>query len=176
MRKTDIIELLEQLKAQFEEHGVPVALRTPEDEPELPEPILTILHESMGIAETQPVTCEMLFLPKVDEDKAYTFTIMFTLLDNVNNENLGTLMAASSMINFYMPFGAFVLNTIGGILVFKHALVIPEETGINTALKMIDAMVGRSMDLVDNQIDYFIRLADGRMSLEEFGLLVFPEG
>lgn len=175
MTKSDIIDILEKFKKDFEEYGVESVLRTPEEEPELSEPILTTLHKSMGVVENQPVTCEMLFLPKDEDDKAYTFNILFTLTDNVNEKNLGILMAATSMINFYLPFGSFILNTQGGILVFKQALVLPEDVGIHTAMKMIDTIVGRSLDMVDNQIDYFIRLSDGRMSLEEYGMMLFPE-
>ena len=97
------------MQAEFERYQVSCILRKPE-ESKVEIPILTVLHRPMGKPQEE-VMGEYYFFPvSAEESGGYYFTIMLTISEELTEDIYTVCSAVSSIFNFYLPFGVFVLN------------------------------------------------------------------
>lgn len=159
--------MLNRLKAEFEEQGVPAMIRNAEEE-HLPMDILTTLHREFG-ASSDEVMGEYYFFPiRTEGETVHYFTSMLSLTEDIAPECRDSLTKAIEVVNFYLECGAFVINQRGSLLAYKFVLPIPNSLGEERIFEMVDLNAGHSLQLAERYADRLIRLADGRETLEHF--------
>lgn len=168
------IDVLKTLQAEFETYQVPCILRRPEEDTKVQIPILTTLHRPMGKS-LEEVMGEYYFFPvSVEESEGYYFTLMLTISEELTAETYTIFSAASSILNFYLPFGAFVLNQKTKVLAFKHTIVIPAAYETEKAYELVDKVVGGALDIVEHYIDILEDMEKGKATFEDF-MEIFSE-
>lgn len=168
MNKEDKIVLLERLQEELLGYKIPCVLRKPEEDPKVSIPILTTLHRNMGRG-CEEVMGEYYFQQILaGTEEGYYFTLMISISEELNEETYGMFSVASSILNFYLPFGAFVLNREIKTFAFKHTVVIPASISAEQAYEMINQAIGGSLDIIDNNIDILEDMEKGEATLEDF--------
>lgn len=167
-KRMNELEVLKKLQAEFERYQVPCILRKPEEDLKVNIPILTTLHRPMGRSQEE-VMGEYYFFPiSVKESEGYYFTIMLTISEELTEELYTVFSAVSSILNFYLPFGAFVLNRQTQILAFKHTVIIPAVYENEEAYKLADKGVGGALDVVDRYVDILEDIEKGKATFQDF--------
>ena len=166
MKAADTEELLEQIKKIFEENDVACVMRTPAEEPVLRVPILTTLHRNMG-NHNDEVMGEYLFAPHVEGADEY-FTISLSITENLTEETYGLFSAASGVLNFYLPFGCFILNRDITTFAYKYTVIIPSGYTKEQAFELMDKAIGGALDIVDNNIAILADMERGTATFEDF--------
>lgn len=160
-------KLLVALKQDFEEVEVPVTLRNAEGE-NLPMDILTTIHLDYGQGRHE-VMGEYYFFPMPQEDvSAHYFSTMLNLENEIRQDCLPQLREAVSALNFYLQCGSFVVNPSGTLLGFRFITPIPFNFSFEQALQLMNLNVGHSLELAEHHVDDLIRVAQGKLSLQDF--------
>ena len=162
------LDVLKKLQTEFERYQVPCILRKPEEDVKVTIPILTTLHRPMGKS-MEEVMGEYYFFPvSVEESEGYYFTLMLTISEELTAEMYTIFSAASSILNFYLPFGAFVLNQKTKVFAFKHTVVIPASYETEKAYELADKVIGGALDMVDHYIDILEDMEKGKATFQDF--------
>lgn len=166
MKNSDKEELLKQLKCIFEENKVACVVRTPEEESALATIILTTLHRNMG-NHNDEVMGEYFFMPQEESNDDY-FTISLSITENLTDETYGLFSTASGVMNFFLPFGGFVVNRDITTLAYKYTVIIPADYTKEQAFQLIDKAVGGALDIVDNNIAILTDMEKGEATFDDF--------
>lgn len=160
-------ELLLALKKDFEEVEIPVTLQDAQEE-NLPMDILSSLHLDYGHGQHE-VMGEYYFFPVPQEEvSTHYFSTMINLENEIHQECLSQLREAVSALNFYIQCGSFVVNPSGTLLGFRFITPIPVNFSFDQALELMNLNVGHSLELAEHHVDDLIRVAQGKLSLQDF--------
>ena len=158
--------VLNRLKEMFESVETAAVLR--ETEGDFQMPMLLTLHDNIGYQGNE-VMGEFYFLPLGDKkQKFHYFCTVMTLEENVPPERYDELAMAATMLNFYLPAGAFVLEKGGGVLAYKYTSLLPWDGSEDELLSLADGGIGAALNLTNNYGDAFINLMNRKITLEEF--------
>ncbi len=128
-QRRDIFKAMEK---EFIDELVPAAFSEGEEDDQAG--VLTIFMEDV-VVEGGETTGEFFFMP-MDEEEAgiQIFVNLYTLLEEADKEHAGELLAAVSIINAYMPLGAYAYDPSNNNLVYRYSQVMEAELS-NEALK-----------------------------------------
>lgn len=161
-------DVLKELKQIFETIQVETVMREPDEN--LPTHILTTLHQNMGVSSNE-VMGEFYFLPLNEEkQKFHYFCSVITMHEAVPKDRYEDLIKAASMLNFYLPVGAFVVEKDGGVLAFKHTALLPFDGPAEELLSLADGGIGAALSLTNQYVDAFMKLINRQITLEQFEL------
>ena len=135
MKREEILkqrhEILEAIEQEFVNEMVPAKIDVDE---ELNLETLLVLMDDVA-EEGLESTGEFFFMPTLsDNEDIQIFCNVITILERLNEKNLGELYSAIAAINSFIPVGCFTVNPADGTLIYKHNYELPLEVG-NKVLK-----------------------------------------
>ncbi len=142
-------KILKYIEKDFTDEMIAVAYT--DGETENGTGVLTAFLDDLAIEGTQ-ATGEFFFVP-MDEEEAgmQIFMSVFTLIEEVEEENLGEMIKAISILNAYVPMGAFAYDPSGRVVLFKCSQVMP----ITLSVMEMQARVEMSMDMAMRVVGRF---------------------
>ena len=168
-------ELLTELEKFFKEDEdiEEVSLFTAE-ELETPMDVLRVLVTGYG-AELNDILAEYSFIPMPGEaDEIWYFSCVLTIGTELPKEGMTPLANAIARLNFYLPYGCFCLSNDGGMLIYKSVTALRSDEKDETLYKDIELSADTALLVPESFIDLLMRVADGRMGLNEF-IAALPE-
>ena len=142
-------EVLTALNEQFADELIPARLLNKEAEEEgTGTEILSVLFENLAV-DGGDVFGEFFFSPISDNDELQVFQNVLTLDDEVSEENTGELLLAASIVNTYLPVGAFIVDVRGKSLVYRHGYEMPLSLTDEEVRTSVDICIGAAMQMVE---------------------------
>ena len=118
--------------------------------------------EELGVSHDE-VLGEFYFQPlNSDEDVVGFFTCVMTLSEEVYEETLARLYEAISVLNFYIPNGAFGVSKDMGAITYRVCLVYPLTTEKDALFDLANAAMGNTLTLLDRWVDIVLRISEGK--------------
>lgn len=162
------MEVINGMKSLLDEMEITNMIREADDV--MPMPMLTTLHRNLGVEDNE-VMGQFYFMPLFDEEQPFHFFTSCMILDEeVPAERYEVLAKATTMLNFYLPAGSFVVEKNGGLIAYKNTSFIPVNVSLEDAMVLADANMGVAFNLTDSYVDAFMRLLKGTITLEQFEL------
>ncbi len=123
--------------------------------------VLTVFLEDIA-AQGLESSAEFFFLPVNEEETGMQIFInLFTLIEEVTEENMTELMLAISMLNAYIPLGAYALDPAEGCLVYKYAKVMPADITKEELHTGMELSMGAAMQTVERFSYLLVEVNDG---------------
>ena len=166
------IQLLKNLQKKLTEWEIDSLYRD-SSTGEIPTDIVTALITEFGNSQDE-VLAEFFFMPEVEgrESDGLYFHSVFTLTEDVTEEMLPRLYEATAILNCVTETGTFAVTKAGNTLIYRNSIAMPLDTPDDMAEKLMAANAMFAINVSEQFIDMLFKVADGRMSMEEFqGLL-----
>ena len=109
-------EVLTDVEKEFVDELVPARLAQQENSGV---DVLTVMLED-GVVDGMDAIGEFFFLESSGDDEIQFFVNIFTIAEDISDEKLAELAMAISVMNAYLPVGAFALDFQDKSLVYKH--------------------------------------------------------
>ena len=158
--------ILERLQAELTAEEVPAIPRKKEEE-DLPMDVLTVLLTEYGSRQDE-VSGEFYFLPLANgaEHVCY-FSSVISLTETIDPQCLGAVCIAVAMINFYLEYGAYVVDAEGNLLAYKMVTPIFEEMDEEQFYATVDMNLAHALDAGEQFAGILLKLAEGACSLDD---------
>ncbi len=167
--------ILERLLKIFESEKVPAVLRKMDEEEGLQMDVLATLHTEFGNKEDE-VMGEFYFLPLPDgADGVCYFSSVITLTETIDPLCLGAVCQVVAMLNFYLEYGAFAVNTEGNVLAYKMVTPIFTDMEDEQLYRTVDMNMAHALGVAEDYAGILIRLAEGDSSLPDVMELLFKK-
>ena len=157
--------ILEQICNDLNEALIAAVVSTAEEIPDSPE-ILNVHFDEIGVSHDE-VFGEFFFHNIVsEEDVTGIFNGLFTIYDNLPEENLAKVYEAISVLNYYIRNGAFGVSADRKMLTFRVCLPYPLATGKQELYDMVNTTMGNAYVILDEWVDIVLRVAEGETDVE----------
>ena len=162
------IQLLKNLQKKLKEWEIDSLYRDSSKE-QIPTDILTGLITEFGNSQEE-VLAEFFFMPEVDGQEAdgLYFHSVITLSERVTEDMLPSLYEATAILNCFAETGTFAVTKAGNTLIYRNSVAMPPTIPDEDAAKLIEANTMFAINVSEQFIDALFKVADGRMSMEEF--------
>ena len=117
-------------------------------------------------------TCEYYFMPSPEGSEMHYFTAVMTLAYDIDSKYIPAVSEAITKLSFYMPTGTFVMNKQGTILAFKVSQILPDDLDEDSCVSLMNVAASHAIQLPERYTQVLLQLADGRLSLEQFLMLI----
>lgn len=81
---------------------------------------------------------------------------------------LPSLYEATAILNYFAETGTFAVTKAGNTLIYRNSVAMPLTIPDEEAEKLIEANTMFAINVSEQFIDALFKVADGRMSMEEF--------
>lgn len=158
--------ILERLQTELASELIPVVLRKKEEE-ELPMDVLTVLLTEYGSRQDE-ASGEFYFLPLPNgaEGVCY-FSSVITLSESLDPLYLDAVCKAVAMINFYLEYGAYVVDVEGNILAYKMVTPIFESMDAEQFFATVDMNLAHALDAGEKFAGILMKLSEGACTLDD---------
>ena len=158
--------ILERLQTELDSAEIPAVIRKKEEE-ELPMDILAVLLTEYG-SRQEEASAELYFLPLPNgaEGVCY-FSSVITLTESIDPLCLDAVCKAVAMINFYLEYGAYVVDVEGSILAYKMVTPIFEAMDDEQLFATVDMNFAHALDAGEDYAGILVKLSEGACSLDD---------
>ncbi len=132
-----------------------------------PMDVLRVLVTEYGPSLTD-VLAEYSFLPLGGPEEVWYFSSVLTIKTDVPKDGASPLSGAISRLNFYLPYGGFCLSSDGSMLIYKSMTALRTDHDDDKLYEDIELSADTALLIPENYIDLLIRVADGRLLLNDF--------
>ncbi len=147
-----------ELEQEFKDEMVPVQYA---EEEGLPPGVLSVFMDNIAAEGVESIG-EFFFMP-MEEEKGgiQLFINMITILENVNEKNLGELLGAIAIINSYVPLGAYSYAPKDGRLLFRYSGIMSADLSDVQLKEEMDRAMSVTMDTMEKFSYMLIEVNDG---------------
>ncbi len=163
--------IFKKLEKEFTDELVPASYS---GETEGQAGVLTIFVEDLAGEGVQSFA-EYFFMP-MDEKTAgmQLFVNLFTVIDETDENNRGELMAAVSILNNYLPLGAFAFDPAQDALVYRYTHVMAFELSETDMYNEMQMSMSASMQVMERFSYLLLEVNDGQRSAGSISELLNP--
>lgn len=117
----------------------------------------------------EDVVGEFFFTEDLTDEKGskLLFRSAITLAEDPRPDALDRMIAAASLINFYVGAGPFGCDKDGNNMAFVSSFIVPVEDSLDTALKFLVDNIMYILGTCAKFGDYILMAGDNTLSLDE---------
>lgn len=158
-------KVLERMNQIFAQEKAPAVLRK-KGEDGTPVDILTTLHTDFGMKNDE-IMGEFYFMDMPGVTQSQYFVCTLTLTENLEQGYLEELSYVISMVNCYLPYGAFSFDLSNSMLVYKLTNILPVDMTEDQLFDQVNICMGHAIEMTQKYIDTILDLSEGALSIEE---------
>lgn len=162
--KIDILHenVLRRLVEYYENQNIPAVIKGDEGEVET----MYLALFDMGLDEEETLG-ECAFLPMLEDDTVQNFACMITITEDLSKDNLGTLFAAISQLNYYLAYGSFGTLPSDGRLVYKFTVPMDINLDENQLYNQTLLVTETAITMVNTYVDIIMNIANGKATIAD---------
>ncbi len=166
----DKLKILERLKAGFED--IPVKCQLIDDKEFSPDPALVCENPGLGVFGHNAISQYFFVDYNIAAKGTDYFNCVIVLDDDIATERIDEVFRAVSYLNYYLPYGCFILSDDEQLL-YKFGAPVNSDMPDDEAFEYIDKLSAHALDCFRRNISMLTDVAEGKILpkdiLEIFG-------
>ncbi len=147
-----------RLEQEFKEEMVPAQYT---EEEEANAGVLSVFMDNIA-AQGVEFIGEFFFMPMEEEEGGIQLFInMITILENVDEKNLGELLGAVAIINSYVPLGAYSYAPEDGRLLFRYSDIMSADLSEDQLQEEMNRAMSVTLETIEQFSYMLIEVNDG---------------
>ncbi len=155
------IKILERLKADFED--IPINCRLIDDREFSPDPALVCENPHIGAFGHDAISQYFFVDYEIAASNTDYFNCVIVLDDDISTERLDDVFRAVSYLNYYIPYGCFVLGD-DNELMYKLGVPVDSDMPDDAAFDYINKISAHALDCFRRNIAMITDVAEGKLT------------